>query len=607
MKGSQYRLADSQWSDIRNMDFNVPNALSKRDGYTSMVSTGTSGPINSLYEFEQTTGASYLVAGSDTGLFYLSAGTFNELGGGYSSGQPFDYETFQDRLWACNGETFLSWTGSSLYPYMMPCMGITTFDNDGTDNAAFLSVGGTFVQVFLALSYLRSDGYEGPLSNIAPKVTLDLQTGPSFIATNGFNTSQAGATAIGVYLYAYGVSFNGASVAGVSIGVESMRFITYIPTSGLGDTITIGAADFQFPDVYDGNALTAAIGFSGQPFCFTGTYTPKYIELLNNRIYMAGFSFAPSDFAFTNINEFGQAEPEIVLPESIFPVNTNDGDRITGIKTFQNQMIIFKKDSFHRFLGDEENPETLQLIENSRRYGCLSNKTIVEYNNKLLFLDKEGIVEYNGADWRIISQLVEPTFRRMNISAALENAVAEHNELRNQIWFGIPVDGSTENNLTVVYDYLLNAWTFFDGFNASSFALAKQDIDRERMWFGDQSGMIHHFSPSFYADNGSGMTCLAFGKFDAPDGNNVQNMFRQLFVDVNEASGVTGQIDVEVYRNYDESTIKATFSVFQNQFQTRKDFGVQGKSSAYKFIHNSASLPLTLYGYTVKRRYLRDV
>ena len=85
----------------------------------------------------------------------------------------------------------------------------------------------------------------------------------------------------------------------------------------------------------------------------------------------------------------------------------------------------------------------------------MSNRAIAEYDNNLVFLDEKGVVMYNGANWQIISQPVESTFRRMNLSAALEKAVAIHYNLWNQIWFGIPVDGSTVNNLTVVYDYLL--------------------------------------------------------------------------------------------------------------------------------------------------------
>jgi hypothetical protein len=136
--------------------------------------------------------------------------------------------------------------------------------------------------------------------------------------------------------------------------------------------------------------------------------------------------------------------------------------------------------------------------------------------------------------------------------------------------------------------------------------MAKRDAVSQNLWRGDYSGSVFQFSPSFYADNGTGFTCLVSTKFDSPDGANVQNMFRRLFLDVNTVSGVTGSIDVKVKTDYSDTT-KATFSIFQNQFQTRRDFGVQGKSVAFEMAHNNPSLPLNIYGYTVQRRFLRNV
>ena len=89
-----------------------------------------------------------------------------------------------------------------------------------------------------------------------------------------------------------------------------------------------------------------------------------------------------------------------------------------------------------------------------------------------------------------------------------------HQLYRNQIWFGIPVDGSTVNNLTVVYDYLVQAWTFFDGFNPASFAFIKGALNKPTVWRGNYSGMISYHGESFFGDNGSGITCIARPHWD---------------------------------------------------------------------------------------------
>src|SRR5690606_23096477 len=129
---------------------------------------------------------------------------------------------------------------------------------------------------------------------------------------------------------------------------------------------------------------------------------------------------------------------------------------------------------------------------------------------------------------------------------------------------------------------------------------------RRTAYFGDYSGMVHYFGASFFGDNGHGITCLAKSRYEAPDGQNVQNIFRRLFLDVNNVSGITGTIDCKVFSDYNE-TVKATFSIYQNSFQTRRDFGVPAKSIAFEFSHFSASLPLLINGFATVRRYLRDV
>lgn len=614
-KTSKYTLSDAQVTSLYNMDFDKPNALTKRPGSTQMVTAGTSGPINSLFEFESLSGESYLLAGSDTALFNVTGGSYAEVSTGYSNGQPLDILAFTDRAYFANGETFQSWTGDSLYQYSLTAPNATFFfyltsigASSGPDNIFGLPVSSQY-QYSWNYTFTRQDGFE---SNYSPGQRVVLRG-----ANNGFTninfdgvpglSAPANTSFINFYL---AIDSSSLGFAGVSVPVIDLTNFNFDPSLApqipktaykFITTIPLGTTSISFQyDAFDFEEIVnSQRSLFTNNFNFTSTYIPKYIEINQNRLFQAGFSVAPSTVFFSNIGE-----PERVEPENFFEVRTNDSDVITAIKSYQDQLIIFKRNSFSKLVGDS--PDNYRLVDLTTEYGALSNNAIVEYENMLLFLDEKGIVEFNGANWQIISHVLEPTMRRMNISAAREKAVAIHNQFRNQVWFGIPVDGSTENNLTVVYDYLLNAWTFFDGFNPASFAQAKRELGIDRIWYGDYSGVVSHFSPSFYSDNGSGITCLIETKFDSPDGENIQNRFRRLFLDVNTPSGVTGVINVEVRSDYD-TTAQATFSIYQDKFQTRRDFGVQGKSIGFKMSHNSASLPLDIYGYTVHRRFLREV
>lgn len=597
-KGSKYTLDNAQATNLRNLDFFIPNAWTKRPGYTQMITTGTSGPINSLYEYEKLSGASYMMASSDSAVFYMQSNALTVLSSGYS-GQPFDFTTFQDILWFANGQTFLRWDGTTLIPFSLD-PGYSINVKFGTSGAA---VGAAFlgipepVDIRLGVAKVRDDGYIGPL-NITE--TVGTLSNPTFLAAPfrvvvGVTTVAAvGCTGWNYYI---NVRTNPTGFTGTYVRLPDPNPDEWVSLDKAqfhpGVTLTILYNSFNFN--------SAIKDFTGIPFDFSSTYHPKYIELHQDRMFFSGFSNAPSLNMFSEISN-----AEMIEIDSNFETRTNDGDIITGTISFNDELVIFKIDSFHKLVGNS--PETYQQVQLSTQYGCLNNRAVVQYNNILMFLDKSGIVEYNGANWQIVSTPVEDIFRRMNYSAALTQAVAVHYKFRNQVWFGIPIDGSTRNNITVVYDYLLNAWTFFDGFTPSAFTRAKQALPFEQAWMGTYSGMIYHFSSSFLGDNGQGITTYALTKFDSPDGANVQNMYRQIFIDQqSNSSGLTGTINVRVFRNYDASTVQATFAIYQNAFQTRSDFGVQGKSIAFDFMHFSASLPITYYGYTVRRRYLRDV
>lgn len=618
-KTSKYTIADAQVTELFNMDFFNPNALSKRPGQTLIISQNFSGAINSLFEFQKLGGQSYMMVGTNTNVYARSATGVSSIASGYNNNQPFDFVAFTDRAFFTNGQTFLSWTGFSLYQYSLAAPNITlTLSSGGLSNGVTMfGIAASQQNVLIfRFTYTRTDGFESPHSGDKIALNYTSNFGQSRIIFTNFAVSTLINIPPNTQFVNFYLAHSGSvlGLGGVSYGpvfaedpTFSISFIPEVPASAfrLIATFSVSAGpDYTLwaQGVSGLNINTLATTGKQLPdfdFSFSSQFTPRFVEVNQNRFFMAGFSNAPSIVYFSEIGE-----PEQVQPESFFEVRTDDGDRITAIYSFIDELIIFKTKSFSKLVGDSADNYT--LAELSTEFGCVSNKAVIEYNNTLLFLDEKGIVQYNGANWELISYPVEPVFRRMNVINALDKAVAVHYSTRNQIWFSFPIDNSTENNFTVVYDYLLQAWTFFDGFSVGAHTMAKQQLSSQALWRGDYSGNVFHFSPSFYADNGTGFTCKIKTKFDSPDGANIQNMFRRLFLDVNTVSGVTGTIDVKVLSDYSDTT-KATFAIYQNQFQTRRDFGVQGKAIAFEMAHNNASLPFDLYGFTVQRRYIRNV
>lgn len=667
-KASEYSLDTAQFLNLRNVDFDVPNALQKRPGSTQAVSANTSGPVTSLFEYIQLNGASQVIAGTDTAMFYLTSNAYTLLDAGWNNGQPTDMLTFVNKLWMANGQKFYGWSGvgATPLPAGLPCQtqaftlyGGATLPNPVTD---FFQVGGATMKaagdglathmvrgVYLAYSFLRNDGYNGPCDffSSARQIVYSQPDGSEYFSIYAVRIGGVtvppgrGITAINIWIavdsaavppdnpftptkrtdctglmgdiYNYGTSsvpywFFGLTlktdadlsrfhllktIAASSLTINSIGGVTYY-TAGTILNSTFAPQFNSFTGV-----ATGQNAFSGMPFCWFDTNTPKYIDINQNSMFMSGFSNNPSVLAFSEVGE-----PENIQPEFNIEIRTNDGDRIYGHKTYNNQTMAWKENSFHKVIGDS--PENYELVELSTEYGCVSNQTAVEYREKLVWLDKKGIVEFNGANWDIISTPVEDIFRRMNLSAAFEKACGVHHLYRNQIWWGIPIDGSTQNNITVVYDYLVNGWTFFDGFNPSSFALVKGALTKPTAWRGNYSGMIFYHGESFYGDNGQGISCVMLPHWDKNKENETW-IWRRFFLDVATATGLTGQITGKLYSDYNLSTVRGTFAMYQNAFQSRAEVGVVGKAVTAEFSHFSASLPLLINGYSWAKRFLRNV
>lgn len=638
-KSSRYTTDNAQCLFLKNLDFYVPNAWQSTPGSTQGLVSGTSFPIIGLFEYQKLSGESYLLIGAGSDIFRKTPGnTLVSISSGWSNGQYQDMLTFVNKAWIASGQKTISYDGVSAFNFGLPAQFNRFFSDAQGFDATFsafsvlgVTVGApagltsTFKAVLVgAYAYIRSDGYLGPLelSRAISPLTPD-RTTPGFsnwvgltqgnfgnnvtLTLTGFTASSSlGLSGYAIFLALdtftgltgsfgfFGLKTGSQYNARFYPGNENLlKLFTTVP---FGTTqITISGITLSWSEL-----SSELQSFSLMTTNFFVSYTPKYMEINQNSLFISGFSGQPSYTWFSNI-----AEPEVYEPENFFETRTNDGDVITGLKTFQNQLLIFKRKSFSKLVGSD--PSTYQLVELSTEYGCLSNRAIVEFNNNILFLDENGIIQYNGANWEIISDPIEPTLRTMNVNAAYEQAVAVHYIERKQIWFGIPVNGSTVNNLTVIYDYLLGAWTFVDGFNPCTYATVKQYLTKSTVWYGNYSGMVYYMSPSFYSHNGSAFTCVVETAFDAPDGQDVENMFRRLFLDVNTATGVTGVINVKVKSNYDRQTVNETFSIFQNQFQTRVDFGVPGKAIGFEFLWSNVSLPLLINGYDVQRRYLRNV
>lgn len=558
-KASPYDNRPNEFRYLSNFNFRIPGAITKRPGTSLYIGASVLGRITGGVEFDKLDGSSYIVVAANTNAYTVTS-TYNAFKTGLSNGALFDFTTFVDRLFCANGVDFFKFDGANATNYGLPeppsGWGVTAV------------VGGGLSGIFVAsYGYLNDIGYYGPTPN---GITISLN-GVTFGSIQYYGlTSFSGYGASAIQLYR-------SSAGGVDL------FGTTLATIGTTTVTDIGWS------------LTTVT----EPTNIWFTLAPKYLELYNNQLFMAGFSGFPSDLVWSDIGT-----PESVQPDYNIEVRTNDGDRITGMRPYNGALIITKEKSFHRLQGD--NPDNFLLSEISDQYGNLSNRAMVNFQNVIWFLDTKGICEFNGANISIVSEKVEPVFRAMNISAARDNAVGLHNRLNNEVWFGIPTNGATLINTLVVYDYIAQAWTIYEGHNISSLWYGQGSLPEQSPIYGGYTGNVIAFGNSIMSDLGNGFTCLARTKFVADSGEAQERQYRRFYINLEPVLGVTQPINVNFYKNYG-TDVQLTRTMYQAPFQSRLEFGIPARSIQAEWSHYSASLPCTIYGYTFESRFQRDI
>ena len=79
--------------------------------------------------------------------------------------------------------------------------------------------------------------------------------------------------------------------------------------------------------------------------------------------------------------------------------NVKAGGEFTGITTFQNHVICFKKDFMHE-IYNTKNPFRIQDIYAE---GCIDNRTIQDVDGQLIFVSDDNVKVYTGSNPRILS------------------------------------------------------------------------------------------------------------------------------------------------------------------------------------------------------------
>lgn len=439
--GGNLSLQDNESSDLQNVDFNFLGSVLKRNGYTALNTSALSGsPVSDglwWYESNQSGLLTfYLIAITNSKVYYMTGfdGTWIDITGSITltAGNITSFVNFFNVMYGTNGVD-------------------KSFQVSGNSNATNIPA-------------LQANSYTFTVSGIT--------TSPTATAT--YTNNAITFTVTGTSLFGTAGSIAGTiTVTGSGNPTTSG---TLVKTGGTGD------ANITFTQF----AINANIS------------TAKYVEAYNNYLFLANVTVS-SVYYPTRIYWSNLQDPTTWLTTSFIEVNINDGQQITGMKVLGNNLIIFKTRSIYvvSFTGDPDIPFILQSGGKANSdVGCVSNFSIQEITNGLMFLSFDGLYYFDGFNSEKVSDRINPTILGLN-STRLTQARSMVQRNKHRYIMSIPSSSSSTNDTVITWDWYLNAFSVYAGVAASSMCATYTSGFQESIYFGDYSGFYYKM------DNGS--------------------------------------------------------------------------------------------------------
>ncbi len=171
----------------------------------------------------------------------------------------------------------------------------------------------------------------------------------------------------------------------------------------------------------------------------------KLCKVAFGRLWIANFDNEPGALRYSILNKWGTFEKDaLIYPDP-------SGNEVTGLWPTDQGLLVFTDSSTFLFTlnsdGDGFRASTL-----STTVGCVAPSTLKTMNNgQTVWLGEKGFYSYSGTTLDQLSIVIQPTIRKINIARRRQAIAAVDLEMDEyRCW--VPVDGSTTNNLCLIYD-----------------------------------------------------------------------------------------------------------------------------------------------------------
>jgi hypothetical protein len=291
------------------------------------------------------------------------------------------------------------------------------------------------------LTYVRNmDSHEYPAITTRYDRNLYNSTIPTLTSPNGIGErANSGLHVLYDKYWAYWSTASSAFVNLSSSLSSTGGEIQDFNTGSARYTIMMNSTQMRYWDGASTSSTSYTLGDASTPFTKIFTvHKGRVFACKNATVYYSAFNIIND---WTSANDAGN-----------ITVARAKGN-ITGAAEYNDKVIVFTQFSMHELYGTDA--ANFELIDVEGEVGCVSNRSIVKANKRLYWAWIDGIYEYNGGTPIKVSKKVDDYFKL--ITVGYESLISSGSR-GDYIYFAIPYNGSTTNNLLLTFDTSIQKW-----------------------------------------------------------------------------------------------------------------------------------------------------